>query len=384
MRVAISFLGVGLDRLGGVEVKIKNLLNGLVDGGFDVTTVQTKNSFKASKNFYSTLNASDIQHVTVKDAGNNLLPWNFIKLHRVDILGMLKGRGIDLFDTYDPYFNIGGRRFPVVYSANGFIDYVIDALKLFEFRFAYLPLLYALSQDKILKNADHFIIEQSSQRKLLMEKYGRCADEISQIPGGFNSDIVTEIKSTESVKGESKIILYSGRMDKRKGLKELFISFKEVSKKREGWELWLVGDGPARESMEKNVKLHGLKDRVRFLGEVQNYEVLKYVNICDIFVLPSYIECMPISLIEAMALGKPVITTTVGAIHTDLMDSSTGIMIPPKDARSLSNAMFRLIDDAGLRNSLGLNAEKRVEGFTWKNFVKKTIKAYEKAIKGFR
>lgn len=384
MRVAISFLGVGLDRLGGVEVKIRNILDGLLKEGLDIVTVQTINNFRASKKFYSTLEASsNIRHITIEDAGDNRLPWNFIRPYRFNILKKLRDKGVDLIDTNDPYFGMDKRSFPLVYSTNFFIDYAIEILKSFEFRYAYLFLLNSLFEGSIIKNTDHFIIENSIQKKRLMGRYGRSEDDISVIPGGFNPEWVNKIRCSNPVKEEGGVILYSGRIDRYKGMKELLTSFREISEKRAGWKLWLVGDGPARRSMEKNVKRLKLGDRVKFWGVVQGYDVFRYVYMCDIFVLPSYIESLPVSLIEAMGLGKPVISTDVGAISSDLVDSSTGVLVHPKDVEGLSRAMLRLIDDEGLRNSLGLNAEKRVEGFTWKNLVKKTIKAYDTAIDGF-
>jgi glycosyltransferase involved in cell wall biosynthesis len=117
-------------------------------------------------------------------------------------------------------------------------------------------------------------------------------------------------------------------------------------------------------------KLHrrlDLSDCVLFLGARRFNEVLEKHREADIFVLPSVIaqdgsrDITPNSLIEAMAMKLPVISTTVTGIPEIVEDGVSGVLVPPNDENALTEALIRLIEDPDRRKELGENARKRVE-----------------------
>src|SRR4029079_872302 len=93
--------------------------------------------------------------------------------------------------------------------------------------------------------------------------------------------------------------------------------------------LWIVGGGPLRETLERQVHTSLLASSTRFLG-VQ-HQVANYMNAADIVALTSATEGMPAVLLEAGALGLPVVTTRVGGVAECVLDGKTGILVQPSD-----------------------------------------------------
>jgi glycosyltransferase involved in cell wall biosynthesis len=124
---------------------------------------------------------------------------------------------------------------------------------------------------------------------------------------------------------------------------------------RDDARLVIVGDGPQREAIANRIAELGLGDRVTMPGN-QN-DVLPWLQSFDVFALPSYAnEGVPQAILQAMLCGLPVVTTDVGSIGEAIVDGDTGLVVPPKQAAPLAEALVRLLDDAGLRSRLGTRA----------------------------
>jgi glycosyltransferase involved in cell wall biosynthesis len=116
--------------------------------------------------------------------------------------------------------------------------------------------------------------------------------------------------------------------------------------------LLIVGDGPQRENLEKKLADLGLTDRVSLVG--QRKDVPQWLQALDLFTLPSYgEEGVPQAIMQAMACGLPVVSTTVGAIGEAVVDGETGILVAPRDSAALAAALGRLAGDSGLRRRMG-------------------------------
>ena len=121
----------------------------------------------------------------------------------------------------------------------------------------------------------------------------------------------------------------------------------------------MVGDGPEEQHLRAEVQARGLKEEVIFLGfrdDIPN--VLKEV---DILVLPSTTEAFPRVVIEGMAMGLPVIGTSVGGIPEAIVHGKTGLVVPPRDPGALHEALRILITSPDLRTRFGIEGRKRVE-----------------------
>jgi glycosyltransferase involved in cell wall biosynthesis len=133
------------------------------------------------------------------------------------------------------------------------------------------------------------------------------------------------------------------------------VLFETLARDRAAWDGWnvvVVGDGPYRDRLDAQLARLSLADRVVFAG--QQEDVVPWLNAMDVFALPSWgEEGVPQAILQAMACGLPVVSTTVGAIGEAVEDGVTGIIVPPRDVPALGVALARLRDDPPLRARLG-------------------------------
>lgn len=123
----------------------------------------------------------------------------------------------------------------------------------------------------------------------------------------------------------------------------------------------IVGEGPTsyQEQLVRLVKEKKLESNVMFAGFQKN--VFEFLNAFDVFVLPSLMEGFGIALLEAMAMSKPIVACEVGGIPEVIKDGVTGILVPPKDSKSLANALLKILKDDQTKIRLGLSAREIVE-----------------------
>jgi glycosyltransferase involved in cell wall biosynthesis len=117
-----------------------------------------------------------------------------------------------------------------------------------------------------------------------------------------------------------------------------------------GWSLLLVGEGPERESIEREIASADLQERVFLLGP--RLDVHDILDAADLLVLPSHSEGMPNAVLEAMAHGIPVVASDVGGVRS-LLGSGAGIVVAPGDENALAQALQHLVDDPSLRAEMG-------------------------------
>jgi glycosyltransferase involved in cell wall biosynthesis len=124
--------------------------------------------------------------------------------------------------------------------------------------------------------------------------------------------------------------------------------------------LVVVGDGPDRETLERQAAALGLDGRVRFLGSRSRDDVLRTLYAADAALLSSRWENFPHLVVEALAVGTPVIATSVGGVPEVVRDGENGLLVPAGDAEALAAAIRRLLDEPGLRDRLAAAAAPSV------------------------
>jgi glycosyltransferase involved in cell wall biosynthesis len=176
------------------------------------------------------------------------------------------------------------------------------------------------------------------------------------------------------------VINFTGRIVERKGIDVLINAFAQAGNLLQSSStLIIIGTGFDEDKLRNLASKLGITNNVRFLGHSR--EVVKYYQASDIFVLPSYAEGMPNSLLEAMACGLPVIASRIGGVVDVVEDGKSGILVEPGDVSGLASAMVRLLKDAELRQRLGAEARKRiVEGFSIDRIAEEYIKLYGELI----
>ncbi|MFQ5858728.1 MAG: glycosyltransferase [Anaerolineae bacterium] len=137
----------------------------------------------------------------------------------------------------------------------------------------------------------------------------------------------------------------------RKGLSYLVHAAGEVLSRQRRVHFILAGDGPERGRIEEEVQQRGLAKHVHLLG--YRHDAVTLLNALDLYVLPSLFEGLPRSVLEAMALAKPVVVTNIGGSREVVEDSISGLIVPPRDPQSLAEAISTLVESPTLRKSMG-------------------------------
>lgn len=155
-------------------------------------------------------------------------------------------------------------------------------------------------------------------------------------------------------------LLFVGRLDRVKGVMVLFDALVALLDRGVDVRLCLVGDGPQRAELERRCTRLDLGERVRFAGYQNAEQVQQHLERCDVFVLPSFAEGVPVSLMEAMARRRPVIATAVGGVTELVTPGESGLVVPPGNVEALAEAIAALAADPSLRAAMGASGARTV------------------------
>jgi glycosyltransferase involved in cell wall biosynthesis len=175
-----------------------------------------------------------------------------------------------------------------------------------------------------------------------------------------------------ALNGRPPRVLSVGRLKAPKDFATLLAAFARLGVP---YRAAIVGDGPERAALEAAAATA----QVELLGE--RGDVPEQLAASDVFVLSSRSEGMPMSILEAMAAGLPVVASAVGGIPEIVRDGATGLLVPPGDADALAAALGRLLDDDGLRRRLGAaGRERALDEFDVVRFGDAHVDAYRRAL----
>jgi glycosyltransferase involved in cell wall biosynthesis len=187
---------------------------------------------------------------------------------------------------------------------------------------------------------------------------GLPRDRLKLIEGGADIDRIVGAKPVSraeiGVPEDAFVWLWTGRLDPIKGLDGLIDAFADVTRDDPASRLVLVGDGPERRRIDRQVRERKLGRAVRLLG--MRDDVPSLLRSADAFVFPSRTEGFPNALLEAMVAGLPCLASDISGCRALIADGITGRLLPVDDRRAWSEAMVRLRDDAALRGRLGASA----------------------------
>ncbi|NIM19425.1 MAG: glycosyltransferase [Candidatus Latescibacteria bacterium] len=153
-----------------------------------------------------------------------------------------------------------------------------------------------------------------------------------------------------------------------------------VDKKMSGIKFLIVGEGELRRSLERKAQEVGMTEKIIFTG-FRN-DVLEILSTFDCFVLSSRLEGLCTSIMDAQAIGVPVVATNTGGIPDLIEDGETGLLVPPGERVELAQAMIRMLSDPQLRERCVGLAKKKSKQYDYENTVKKTIEVYREVLSG--
>ncbi len=180
--------------------------------------------------------------------------------------------------------------------------------------------------------------------------------------------------------GADFILLTVRKFYHRKGIQDVINAMPQVIEQCPKACFVIIGYGPLEEELKQLTANLNLQDHVKFLGRLPNEELPPYYAAADAFIIPSHEEAFGVVAAEAMAMGKPLISTAVGGLK-EVADDKVALIVPPRDPDSVARAIVTLYHSPHLRETMGQAGLHEVrEVFNWDRAARQYIDLYEKVL----
>lgn len=227
----------------------------------------------------------------------------------------------------------------------------------------------------------HAILAVSDDTRRALERQGYPPGRIETIHNGIDvpNESPSPVRSELGIPKDASLVGVVARLCDVKGQRELIDA---VALLGNGTRALVVGDdletgGAYREALERRAAERGVLDRVVFTGH--RGDVPAILAALDVFVLPSWTEGLPLTVLEAMAHGRPVVATSVGGTPELVEDGETGLLVPPRDPQRLADALRELLGDPERARQMGEAGRRRVaEHFTAHGMAGRVLAVYDR------
>jgi glycosyltransferase involved in cell wall biosynthesis len=219
----------------------------------------------------------------------------------------------------------------------------------------------------VLKNADSILAVSSSLKKMAEKETPK---KIKVIPNSVSPE--------EFRNKKSDFVLSVGRLAKLKGFDFLIRAAADPRLKKVKFKI--IGDGPEKENLGQLISSLGIKN-FELVGALSHEKTKEFMSRCSIFCLPSLSEGLPLVILEAMACGKPVVSTGVGGVTEAVENKKNGFVVKTKNSKEISNNIYKLIKNKNLREKMGKISQKKIlSNFNWKKNSLKIKKIYSEIL----
>jgi glycosyltransferase involved in cell wall biosynthesis len=276
---------------------------------------------------------------------------------------LVRRERVDLLHAhqYTPFFygalsRVFGRRVPIVFTEHG------------RHQPDYPRRKRMLANRFLLRKCDRVIAVGAAVRHALIANEGIAPQRVGIVYNGVPLDrfrvSLTDnaraaVRSDIGVRPDDLVVIQVARLDYLKDHGTAIRTIERVGRTDPRARLVLVGDGPERGRVEALVRGRELGDHVRFLG--QRSDVPQLLAASDIVLLTSVSEGIPLTLIEAMGAGRPVVSTRVGGVREVVADGETGLLAPAGDDPTLAEQILRLANEPDLRAKMGQSGRQRAD-----------------------
>lgn len=224
-----------------------------------------------------------------------------------------------------------------------------------------------------LEKCDYFKFKVADRKQTVLVYLGLDLDK-------FLAKDTDKIKSIFQINSQERVVGYVGRLEPIKGPQFFIEAARMCLRQDSSLRFILVGEGSLRQELEKKVVSWDLSDKIIFAGWQE--DIAAIMSILNILVLPSLNEAVGIVLIEAQALGIPVVASKVGGVPEIIKDKQTGILVEPADPRALSSVVMELINDSPRMELMSKAAKNWVrDRFRSENMVEKISGIYQEVLK---
>ena len=238
------------------------------------------------------------------------------------------------------------------------------------------------------KAGDLIIAVNEQQRRMAVDLGVEVAGKTCTVPNGIDLSPFDRLDRDAARRrlgfDDSAILIGSvGRFEAPKGFFHLIRAIPHVLRSVPSARFVMVGEGELRDELEREARRLGVADHIRFAGFQKDVPGL--LAGFDIFAQPSLWEGLPISLIEALAAGKPIVATDIEGNREIVDPGKTGLIVPPADENALAEALVALALNREFARQLGRNAQTAArERFSETRMVRQTLAAYDRVIAGVR
>lgn len=206
------------------------------------------------------------------------------------------------------------------------------------------------------------------------------------IPNGVDTDVYkrvpTDLRQVLGIEN-ALVLVFVGRLIYGKGVQDLIVAFHEIKKDIPKAKLLMVGDGPFRFELQRMVEAAGCSKEIMFLGQKNEQQVIEILSVADVFINPSYSEGLPTSVMEAAAVGVPIVATNVGGTPEIIENGESGLIIEPGKPEQIVQAVATLIGDcqtvqSELAKKFGEAARLRItRDYSWESITTKIVEVYQ-------
>jgi len=220
-----------------------------------------------------------------------------------------------------------------------------------------------------VKSAKHIFAASRALADRITGEYSKPGDAVTIAPSGVGEHFRSAPSRKDArlklfLPEDAEIVCFVGDLIREKGIGELATAAEKIMQTREGVHFVIIGDGPLIEELKQHFEKAEFITRFHLAGKIPNTDVPAYLAASDIFCLPSYGEGTPISVMEALTVGRPVVASNVGGIPDIVRDGETGILVPPKSAEALADSLGKLLDNGDLRHRMAENAGNSEHDFS--------------------
>jgi glycosyltransferase involved in cell wall biosynthesis len=212
---------------------------------------------------------------------------------------------------------------------------------------------------EVLNNSDGIVCLSESWKKYYLEQFK--PKKILVIPNIIAAPKLNKVTSNKEI-----TFLFLGDITYNKGIWFLIEVLKENKKEFEGKAVFYLGGTGETEKLTELIHSHNLENIVKYIGWVEKETKIDYLNKSDVYILPSYNEGLPISILEAMSYNLPIIATKVGGIP-EIVDDKNGVLIEPGNKNQLKNAILKALNNFEEFKKYGIESGKRAKKHLPKN-----------------
>jgi glycosyltransferase involved in cell wall biosynthesis len=224
--------------------------------------------------------------------------------------------------------------------------------------------------------ADHVFCLNNEDRDFLIERYGRAASSVTRMTPGATETFARTARARDY--RTATRILFAGTWRTNKGIADLVAAFTDIAGRHPTAELQILGAGMRRDAVESAFN-PSVRFRVRCVEAGTEEETAAVFAAADIFLLPSLFEGTPLTLMEAMMSGLPIVTTATCGMKDIIVDQRNGLLVPIRSPRKIVGAIDALLADERLRESLGQAAQSDAQTlYPWDVVARPVLEVYEK------